>query len=192
MKREIDIIGALSYKGLPFPAGFIPEPPPTGFVAKDFTLNETAPEPKMVAALGATLRKRDKTGRMYFMPVTLADYELPNAIIGFQGKKNIVETKMVGRMGTVKELVNIDDYDITISGTVMADDFPEEELARLNDLYIKNESVVLKCALTDIFMEKDDKVIIKSLDIPEARGAETWRNFTLKLVTDKNFELTIE
>ncbi|MEG0499905.1 MAG: DUF6046 domain-containing protein, partial [Rikenellaceae bacterium] len=40
-------------------------------------------------------------------------YEIPNAIISCTGKKTIVETPMVGRKGAVKELINVDDYEIS-------------------------------------------------------------------------------
>ncbi len=145
--------------------------------------------------LGSVLRKKDAEGRWYFMPVTLTrlrkSYEVPNARIAFTGKKTIVETKMTGRVGTVKELINTMDYEITIEGVYVGDDFPDLELAELNELYSYNESIVLDCALTDIFLDQDDKVVIKDMTISNEPGKEGVQKVKLTLVTDRNFEMTI-
>ena len=130
------------------------------------------------------------------MPVVLEhkgkEYEIPNAVISFTGKKNIVETQMIGRKGSVKELINIDDYEISVQGIAQADDFPESALMSLNELYNVNESVALRCALTDVFLEEDDKVVIKSLDISDMKGTDSFVIIKMSLITDRNFELIIE
>lgn len=155
-----------------------------------------APNERESSNLGSTLRKRDVNGRWYFMPVVLehkgAEYEMPNALISIRGKKNIVSTPMVGRKGTVKELISIDDYEIRIQGVAMDTDWPDDQLAAIKDIYAVNESVKLKCALTDIFMDEEDMVVIKSIDIPEMRGIEHAQTYSLDLETDKSFELIME
>ena len=130
------------------------------------------------------------------MPVVLEhkgkEYEIPNAVISINGKKTIVETAMVGRKGTVKELISVDDYEINIAGVALDSDFPDSQIAELNDLYNINEAVTLKCALTDIFLEEEDKVVLKSIDFQEMRGCETSQVFKMNLVTDRSFELILE
>lgn len=74
----------------------------------------------------------------------------------------------------------------------MAGDFPEEILSEINELYNINEAVTLKCALTDIFLEEDDRVVIKSIELSDMRGTETYQTIKMELVTDRNFELIIE
>lgn len=198
MKREFDIgsiLTAFSYKGLPYPGGFIPAKPGK-LSGGDYQYDGDPASEKMTSNLGAKLRKKDAKGRMYFLPVVLehkgTKYEMPNASIGFQGKKRIVETPMVGRKGTVKELVSIDDYEITIAGVCLDQDFPEDALQELAGLYEVNESVTLKCALTDIFLSEDDKVVLRSIDIPAEKGTDVAQRFTIKLVTDKSFELIVD
>ncbi len=79
-------------------------------------------------AIGTRLRQYIDKGRWFFMPVSFKYnstntngevvrrvLELPDAIISITGKKTIVETAMVERKGTVKELISVDDYDITIA-----------------------------------------------------------------------------
>ncbi len=175
------LTSAVAYKGLPFPGGWL---------AKDsYTRREQS-------QLGATLRKKDASGRWYFMPVQLIHqgkhYEIPNAMISFTGKKTIVETPMVGRKGTVKELINLQDYEISLQAVYEGEDFPDEELAELNTLYNLNESVEIDCALTSIFLDQDDRVVIKSIDVSDVKGTENMQLVKMNLVTDCYFELVIE
>ena len=146
--------------------------------------------------LGSTLRKRDANGRWYFMPVVLVykgkEYEMPNSLISIRGKKNIVSTPMVGRKGTVKELISMDDYEIRIQGVALDTDWPDDQLATIKEIYSVNESVQLKCALTDIFMDEEDMVVIKSIDIPEMKGVEHAQTYSLDLETDRSFELIMD
>lgn len=146
--------------------------------------------------LGSTLRKRDANGRWYFMPVVLVykgkEYEMPNSLISIRGKKHIVSTPMAGRKGTVKELISMEDYEIKIQGVALGTDWPDDQLADIKEIYAVNESVQLKCALTDIFMDEDDMVVIKSIDIPEMRGVEHAQTYSLDLETDRSFELIME
>lgn len=198
MKTEFnipDLLSANAYTGLPF----------TGEnmsviigkrSGKEYTYEGDAASKKMMAQLGAPLRKRNALGQIYFLPVLIehknGTCELPNASIGFQGKKKIVETPMAGRKGTVKELISIEDYTITISGVYLDTDFPEQGLQELEELFEQNESVKLICALTDIFLAEDDKVVIQSINIPAETGTDTAQRFTITLITDKNFELIAE
>ena len=140
--------------------------------------------------------QRDANGRWYFMPVVLVykgkEYEMPNSLISIRGKKHIVSTPMVGRKGTVKELISMEDYEIKIQGVALGTDWPDDQLADIKEIYAVNESVQLKCALTDIFMDEEDMVVIKSIDIPEMRGVEHAQTYSLDLETDRSFELIME
>ena len=78
------------------------------------------------------------------------------------------------------------------AGVCMDVDFPDSQLGDLAELYNINESVTLKCALTDIFLDEEDKVVIKSIDFAEMKGCETAQVFTMELVTERSFELILE
>lgn len=189
------LLSVLGYKGLPFPGAFIPSKE-TLDTREAFDYKGGSREVKTLSDKGSLLRRKDLQGRWYFMPVVFShkgkDYEIPNAVVSVTGKKNIVETSMVGRKGTVKELISLDDYEITIAGVVTDTDFPESGLSTLNELYNINEAVTLKCALTDIFLEEEDNVVIKSVNFSETRGMESAQLFTISLLTDRSFELIIE
>lgn len=189
------LLSAIGYKGAPYPGAWVPElkrPRPS----ENYEYDGDYREEKRYTDKGSLLRKADARGRYYFLPVTLLykdrEYEIPNAVISFTGKKTIVETPMVGRKGSVKELISVDDYEIRIQAIARDEDFPEAALAELNEIYNVNESVTLKCALTDLFLEEDDKVVIKSIDISDMKGEETFTVFAMELITDRSFTLTIE
>lgn len=173
----------IGYKGLPFPLSLPPGK------------SRTAGRENILSDGGSPLWKKDMQGRWYFMPVIFShkekEYEIPNAVISITGSKTIVETPMVGRQGTVKELINIKDYDINIAGVAMDSDFPESQLKRLSELFKINEAVKLKCALTDIFLDEDDQVVIRSMDFVEMKGTETAQIVKMSLVSDRSFELII-
>ena len=188
------LLSILGYKGLPYPGAWLPDKRKNQ--SEDFTYYGDYLNEKLYTDKGTLLRKKDAQGRYYFMPVFFLykdkSYEIPNALISFTGKKTIVETPMVGRKGSVKELINIDDYEISIQAVAQDKDFPEAALTELNEIYNINESITLKCALTDLFLEQDDKVVIKSIDLTDMKGTETFQVFKMDLVTDRSFELIIE
>lgn len=184
------LMSVIGHKGLPYPGGFFPDLPPK-YDANDYQYIGNAAS-KKISALGSTLRKKDAQGRWYFMPIEVNGVEIPNAVISIKGKKTIVETAMVGRKGTVKELISVDDFDIEIAGVALDKDFPDEAIAELNDLYNINEAVSLKCALTDIFLDEEDKVVIKSIDFSVMKGYEAVQVFKMSLVSDRSFELIVE
>ena len=188
----LDVIG---YKGLPYPGVWFPEKKR----ANDnggYEYSGSNKQVKTHSETGSLLRRRDSLGRYYFLPVTLVhkgkEYEIPNAVISLTGKKTIIETAMVGRKGSVKELINIDDYEINVQGVALSDDFPESILSELEELYNINESITLKCALTDIFLDEDDRVVIKSIELSDMKGTEEFQVLKMNLVTDRNFELILE
>ena len=189
------LLNVIGYKGLPYPGGFIPDAPGK-YKADGYEYPGEQASEKTSSDFGSTLRKKDAQGRWYFMPIVPehkgTEYEIPNAVISIRGKKSIVETAMVGRKGTVKELISVDDYEIRIAGVCLDVDFPDQQINALNELYNINESVTLKCALTDIFLDEEDKVVIKSIDFAEMKGCETAQVFTMELVTDRSFELILE
>ena len=79
----------------------------------------------------------DSEGREVFMPVTLGDQFLPYVWLNIKASKNIIETPLTERRGSVKELISIDDYRIGIKGFVIGHDgaFPEKDVENLRKLF---------------------------------------------------------
>lgn len=120
-------------------------------------------------------------------------FELPYAIMSISGKKTIVETPLVGRVGTVKELISIDDYSISITAILVGDHgkYPMTEIGRMDDIWRVNEPVELISVFTDILFENNDKVVIKEIKYPSMQGVEDAQIVTIECVTDRPFVLYV-
>lgn len=123
----------------------------------------------------------------------LSEIFLPYSVIKISGKKTIIKTSLTERKGTVKELFNVEDYTINIKGFVIDEDnrlWPEKELIVLKKLFTLNESITLNNALTNILLDKDDRVVITSLDLPEVQGGRKHiRPFNMSIESDSVFIL---
>jgi len=147
----------------------------------------------------------DALGTEYFLPVTitynngtsLQQWNLPYPIISLSSRKTIIETPLTERRGTVKELINIQDYEITIKGFIIsatADDFPENDVMTLRSVYEQNIALSIQCPLTDLFLIRPDRsgsdqVVIKELKLPAIAGVKHIRPYELLLVSDEPFNL---
>jgi hypothetical protein len=160
------------------------------------------------------------TGVEYFMPVTLTypdntplsaqdaglvsnsapggltTWNLPFPVISISSRKTIIETPLTERRGTVKELINIEDYEITIKGFIISatNDFPESDVMTLRTIYEQNTPLSIKCPLTDIFLIRPDRsgsdqVVIRELKLSPVTGVKNIRPYELSLVSDEAFSL---
>lgn len=178
------------YRAIAFPEGL-------ANTAARFTLNPS----ERLSKLGAVLFKRDANGTESFCPVTLSykgkDYELPYSTIAITMQKNIQKTALPGRQGTVKELIQIEDFQFTIQGIMLGsqyegeEDFylPETALGELNELFRINEPVQLKNAFAEIFMQQDNTVVIESVDLPDMKGVDGAQAYSIRVLSDTILEL---
>lgn len=145
-------------------------------------------------------RQNGSGGQWFFMPVDIRIagsktlIELPCAVISVTGKKTIVSTPLQGRRGSVKELVSVADYEIAIACVAFGDDgnYPERAVRELRDLYELNESVELISAITSLIFNPEDKVVIKSMDIPAVGAVQNAQAIKFTAETDSSLELIIE
>jgi hypothetical protein len=119
---------ATGYEAPPFiPAALIARK--SSYQAKAFDQGVCA-EKEKDSATGAPLRKY-KGGVYYFMPVSFehegTTWEFDDAVVSVTAKKTIVETPLVGRQGTVKELISIDDFEIKLTAVISGDDYPSRK-----------------------------------------------------------------
>lgn len=205
------MLSALAYKGAIYPGIF------SGRLNKnvrvqtgtDYENIPVAPALERYTSGGAPMRTEDHLGRLYFMPVYIgvdgATIEIPHAVISFTSKKTIVETPLVGRNGSVKELISTDDYEISITGVIESKDrrnYPEVEVKQLQQLYERNEAVELICALGDLLLgdrvQEDQRsggntmIVLKSCRFPAVEAVEYAQVIELAAVSDQSFELEIE
>ncbi|MCW3467640.1 DUF6046 domain-containing protein [Chitinophaga nivalis] len=141
-------------------------------------------------------------GKSYFMPVTLIipasetqparSISLPNPVIRISSRKTIVETAMVNRTGTIKELINTEDFKISIKGVIINDSnhFPEDEIKQLHALYSVDEAITINSVLTNFFLKSEEqKVVITDINWPEVTGIQNVKPYELNLISDHAFDL---
>jgi hypothetical protein len=111
-------------------------------------------------------------------------------------KKTMIETPLVERSGSVKELFNVDDYMIEIKGFLIDENrvWPEKELNYMRALAESDQSIGIDNALTNIYLaDKGQQVVIKDFKLPEVSGGRKHvRPFSMQLASDNIFELIIE
>lgn len=195
---------ATGYEAPPFiPAGFISVKSKSR--AAEFNKGSYS-EKRTQSNTGSPLRK-SKGDLYYFMPVSFehvnqktnarAIYNFDDAIISITGKKTIVETPLIGKKGTVKELISVDDYEIKLVAVVAGDDYPEEKIQEIVKLYEINESLKMNCVVSDYFLhakmgeDGGDRVVIKNIEVAAVEGVEDMQVITMTLLSDQNFELEI-
>lgn len=199
-----ELMSLIGYRGLPFPGAWLPSRPEgtyRGDSQEDYEIENEAPERKEFVK-GTRLYAQGKPGQWYFMPVTInhphistddGSLELPYAVMNITGKKTIVETPLVGQKGSVKELISIDDYKISIAAMIVSEDgtYPDEQITRIKELYNINEAVELVSVFTNLIFDPGDKAVITDISFPATPGVEDAQAVKIEMVTDKPFELTI-
>jgi hypothetical protein len=146
-----------------------------------------------LSKLGAVITKRLPNGAEAFCPITIRHegrtFELPNSTIAMTAKKRIVETPLIARRGSVKELIQVEDYEFQIRGVVITDDqeedgLPQEAISQLNDLFNINAPVELENAFTEIFLQADNRVVISEMQLPDMKGITGAQAYGFRLSSD--------
>ncbi|MBV6442757.1 MAG: hypothetical protein EPGJADBJ_04481 [Saprospiraceae bacterium] len=136
------------------------------------------------------------TGQPVFMPVRLGGVVLPNEpSLIINSRKNIVETALAGseRRGTVKELISIEDWSVVIRGVAInyksSQFYPEDQVKELRDLYERNESMEIQCALTNLLGIY--RLVIREFDLPEMIGVQHAQAYQFICTSDEDFILEL-
>lgn len=136
------------------------------------------------------------TGQPVFMPVRLGGLVLPNEpSLIINSRKNIVETALAGstRRGTVKELISIEDWSVTIRGVAINYAsklvYPEDIVKDLRDLYEQNESLEIMCALTNLLGIY--RLVIREFELPEMIGIQHAQAYQFICTSDEDFILEL-
>jgi len=167
----------------------------------DYEIN--IPERREKSNLGQPFYDKNLLGMEMFMPITLIHKDknnketkllLQNTVVSMKMKKTIVETPLVNRQGSVKEIISIDDWKIPIKGMIVSadNDYPDDAVKELKDFVEINEAIDIASVLTAIFLSKDEKVVIEDFELSEMKGIQHAQGFTMNLVSDVQFELILE
>jgi hypothetical protein len=155
--------------------------------------------------------------REMYMPLKLADVWLPFPVLSVSCRKNIVETPMVNRRGTVKELISTEDYRFHIKGLIIGDnnEYPEDQVMQLKQLFEIDTALAVQCAKTDIFLLSAnrssanntsdanlsgddfsqnllDQVVLLEMHFPPLNGIRNVQPYEILLQSDTPFKLIID
>jgi hypothetical protein len=137
----------------------------------------------------------DTMGREVFCPLQFKagdnTYDFPYAIIGLKSKILTKETPMIERGGVVIEEIGAGPWEISIKGFLMNPDmqFPDDQLDAINQLYQYRQPVNIISALTDLFLDINDQVVITSVDIPPKPKVIGVRDFSMTVIQDSVLDL---
>lgn len=123
--------------------------------------------------------------------------QLPDEpIITCSTRKNIVETTLAGntRRGTVKEIINTDDWKINIKGLCIdytKNGYPEQQCDFIQQLYDKNSAIrIINYMLNSVFSIRN--VVITSLAWLPMPGKPYSQAYEMELISDEDFLLIIQ
>lgn len=141
--------------------------------------------------LGQPYYDVDDSGREHFMPIRLNGWLIPFGVVSIVPRKSIVSTGMVERNGSVHEIISISDYSINIKGILLINenDYPEDEVRKLHEIFLINAAVELRSAKTDIFLKGEDKVVITEVPLPATPGIQQAQPFEINCLSDTIFTL---
>ncbi len=133
------------------------------------------------------------------MPVSIDHYLLPNEpLVTIIGEKRIIKTAITGvhstatavRRGTIKELINTNDYQVKIVGRVVDesgnDVYPEEVITQLKEVYEKRKTVKISSLITDLFDIK--QIAIYKINLPGEAGRLNNQQYEILAYSDETVE----
>ena len=161
---------------------------------------------------GSEYYKEDGFGREYFLPVTmtfpdkdniarslligdvnlLKKWDIPWPVISMNMHKTIIRTPMTERIGDVIQLAQQGAYEITIKGLLIAktNEFPEDMMKQLKDLFVIGAAVQLRSAYTDIWLNDIGyNVVLADCTLPEVRGIKNVFGYELHFISDAIMDL---
>ncbi|MDI3319128.1 DUF6046 domain-containing protein [Pinibacter soli] len=167
-----DVLGKVyGARGIPFPGK--PKEGDNNMIATGFE-NFAIPPDRTIGKSGVIKQYTDSVlGRYEFLPATINNVLIPNAVVLITGEKEIIETTVIDN-GTVFEKVFERPFDITIIATLISDDgnWPENDFIKMAKLFRDNDLVTLKCASTNNFLQPENNFLIKKIDLLDSAGSE--------------------
>lgn len=143
---------------------------------------------------GNLQNKLDIFGNPMTLPVTLDGFVLWNEpAISMRRQRDIVESAPVAGQGSsfVLEIVRAKARVIAIQGFIIRldDEYPADEIATLDRICGKNESVKIESLLTNAVGIK--RVVVEDLNFPDLRGAPGVQPYEILLREDRTFEYSV-
>lgn len=131
--------------------------------------------------------------QLIFSPLEGSQMVLDCPLIDLQRAKRIVKTNIAGLDGAVKELIAMDDFEITIRGVFVTPDSldlqPLDAIAELYALFEIAEAIPVASELLSLLGIYS--LVIERIRLPDAEGFPSVQAYELDCVSDSPFELLL-
>ena len=110
--------------------------------------------------------------------------DLYTALISVSQNKQIVKTQIQGRDGTIKEYVGLDDYTVSIQGTLTTynGQIPTDSLMNLKRMLDAPVSIVITCPFLNQLGIQE--MVIESYELPQQAGGYSYQSFTITGISE--------
>lgn len=122
----------------------------------------------------------------------LPELELQTVIMRVSKSKNIIQTEVTNRPGTVKEYINDGDYTISVNGQITTEQrtvAPQETAFSLDSFLSLGQT--LEVSSTFLLVFGITNVVVVDYSIAERQGARNTYDFTINMMSDEPIELEI-
>lgn len=123
--------------------------------------------------------------------ISFPDVTLYTALISVSQNKKIVRTDIAGRNGKVKEYVGMDDYQVTITGTLTGANGvqPLNDVLNLKKVLDAPCEIEVECEFLNQFGIFN--LVVDSSDIPQDAGGISYQTYTLQCSSEIPAKLVI-
>lgn len=106
-------------------------------------------------------------------------------------EKNIVQTALQGRNGTIKEYISDGDYQVEIAAALTSeqDEYPKEVLKKLMDIIQMNEMIEVASDFLDLFNIRN--LVVKSYGFNQETHSNR-QTFTICCLSDTPYEIKLK
>ena len=123
---------------------------------------------------------------------TLPDLDLQNVVMRVSKQKNIVETEVTNRVGTVKEYISDSDYSISVQGVLVSEErtvAPAETAKTLDTFLSLGQSLEVASTFLQIF--DIFTIVVMDYTISERATARNTYDFRIEMKSDIPIELEV-
>lgn len=136
------------------------------------------------------------TGKYYETDLSLGlteaadDITIKSAVCKVTLTKQVVETAITGRDGTVKELISANDFEVEATVTLIntVDEYPADAMRTLSDLARKSSSVYVDSEFLRLF--DIDRAVVSEMTVDQSTEGNT-QEVKLTLKSDEDYEVEV-
>jgi len=116
--------------------------------------------------------------------ITFPAVQLDTILFVVTQSKNIVITNVQGRNGSIKEYISDDDYNITISGTIIGSNnvYPKDDVLGLKKVLDAPISLNVNSWFLNQFGVHG--IVVKDYNFPQVAGRNSQQEFTISAISD--------